>query len=246
MGSATLNAQSNLGEARLLRIEPKEPSGISPLVEGGAPAKKWLISYSVGAAYTDLDSGGHAWNAPFQVDVSNGLYTFTAQSDGYAIISDGSDASGFSDILIQVRRKLWTSDTANQVFSASTGATIPIGGDIGSTRTKERVTASYAFDAAESLRVSVSGSLRRSESAAAANRNPYSQVVATQAIYNLGNSKDVFIQYVAAHPNGGDWSSTVVIGHDFPISKTLGGSISLARGLNSGSEDTAIEFDISW
>jgi len=247
---APLAAQSNLSEARLLRgikTEKAEPParGLGPAAAAPMPAPDWTSSFSLGIAYTDFEAGGHGWNIPFQLDLKRGVYTLTAQTDGYAITSDPSDASGFSDILLQAKRT-WKVAGTTQVLSLSGGATLPVGGDMGSQRTKERVTGNFSFAATDAMRVSASASLRRSEDARKAKRNPYTRVLASQAIFDLGDNYDTFLQFVAAHPNGGRWGTTLIAGFDFPMKHGYAGTISLARGLNRGGKDTAIEFDLSW
>lgn len=243
---APLVAQSNLSEARLLRgikIPKAEPG--PGLTAAPTPTADWAPSYSLGIAYTDFETGGHGWNVPFQLDLKRGAYTLTAQTDGYAIASDPIDASGFSDILLQAKRT-WKVTGTTQVLSLSGGATVPVGGDMGSQRTKERVTGSFAFAPTDAVLVSASASLRRSEDARKAKRNPYTQVLASQAVVDLGDGYDTFLQFVAAHPNGGKWATTLIAGFDFPMMHGFTGTISLARGLNRGGKDTAIEFDLSW
>ena len=246
-------AQSNTSEARLLRVQPRVPVP-APLraLERGVlapqPPPPWTVSYLLGAAYTDFDAGGHGWNSPIEVDVTNGTYTFTVQNDGYARNTGSTDTSGLNDFLLLIQDKIWSSPASKQTLMISAGTTIPVGGEVGSTRTKERASAKYAFDLSDDVRTSLAGSLRRSEVAVAAGKNPYSQVLAGQCTYKLDGGKDVLLQIVSAHANGkgGGWSSTAVVGHDFPLDQTFSGSISLARGINKGSEDTSIEFDLSW
>ena len=240
-------AQTNTSEARLLRIQPREPVlvPLRALREGVAAPQPWQVSYMFGMAYTDLDAGGHGWSTPLEIDVSKDIYTFTVQSDGYARMTGSPGTSGFSDVLLQVSDKIWSSPAANQKLMFSAGATIPTGGDVGSTHAKERTTGKYTFDLSGNVQTTLSASLRRSEGAATG-KNPCSQVIGGLCVYKMGNGKGIFLQVVSAHPNGGDWSSTAIVGHDFPLPQKFSGTISLARGLNKGGEDTSLELDLSW
>lgn len=243
------SAQIDFSESRLLRreISITEPGTGTELATAAdsKPATDWRGEYSLGLAYTDTESGDRAWNTPWQIDWTDDTNTVTAQSDGYARVEGAADISGFSDVWLVFKRKQLTfADEGSLSWSA--GATVPVGGDIGSEYLKERVTVSYTSSSAP-LQLTFSASLRRSEEADRADRNPYTQVLALQGVGKGWGGRPVFAQFVTAHPNGSSgWSSTLVCGHMFRVNDKLSGMISIARGLRRGSRDTTLEVDLLW
>mgnify|MGYP003576508163 CR=1 FL=1 len=246
--TAAVGADSGLSESRMLRNQRDiQPSVTLPALRVWAAnadteAPKWAFAFSAGGAYTDFDAGGDAWNTPLLFSASREAYTLTLETDGY---SDSGDISGVNDVLVTVRKRLWMSDDKKHTWLFGGGATIPVGGDAGSDRTKERVTLTYKHALSENSGFSLTGSLRRSEQAAKDDLNPYTQVLAAQVYGPLSEKIGGFLQFVAAHPNGGDWSTTAIGGVEFPLTETLGGTFSLAQGLKSGEKDTAISFEVS-
>jgi hypothetical protein len=247
--ASVAQAQSDFGEARLLRAEMSTASAdqrfglLRPEMAVGAP--RWQISREVGIAYTAFDAGGHGWNVPFTFSATNEKkYKLSMQSDGFA---DTSDASGFSDVLLQFGRTVWTATNpakkSQRFLSMSTGATVPVGGEIGTKYTKERATISYGSNSQYTSFV-ITGSLRRSEAVAKADGNPYAQVFSATLGREVGK-KTLFGQVLSSHANGSDWSTTIVVGCSFPVGHSTA-TLSVGQGLDRGARDLGVGLDFSW
>lgn len=227
-------------DARLFRLAPMSDQ----LLRTARVANVWTAEYSFGAAHTEFDGGGHAFNTPASLVLTRGLYTLTFATDGYTRLStDGLE--GLSDILVIGGKTLWENDAADRSLSGTLGLSIPTRGDVGSRKTAEFLSLAYSFSPAANVGLTTSAQLYRDESVASDNENPYSQTLGVLLARKLSADRNVFLQFVSSHANGFDWQHTIVAGYDFPL-RTTTASLAISHGLSSDAHHSTFEFQIFW
>lgn len=243
----TAPAQSDLAETRLLRSLRADARGESATLKGMTEKpEEWTQAWSIGAAFTNLSGAGEAWNIPWQFEAKRGKHSILLQSDGYTDVSGPEAAAGFSDILAQYRQRVWRSDDATDSISIGLAATVPVGGEVGSDHTSERLSISRSIITPDDLLLIFAASISRSEAAADTGGNPYRQSLSILAAGKLLGVDGTFLQLLTSHANGSRWGTSLAVGIEFSLSEKVTGTLSLVRGVSEGNEDTSVGFDLSW
>jgi type II secretory pathway pseudopilin PulG len=252
--AANAELQLNLRELRLNAFEPSGPTFEYKSLPNGEPPcnpTNLLWTASIGAAYTDAESGTKTGSVPYNVKAQIGDNSLSLTSpNGYShVSSDGSSKSGVGDPTIQAAHQ-WNLECKVSTLIGSVGATIPAGGEVGSTNAKQRAGLSYARAFSAEWKVTLSGKIAHTTKMTDPGVSAITDTGLISVTYRLPDNPSMHqlqLQLGRSNQSGVGGSTQSAFTYNFPITaSTLGGSLAYTRGLTAGTRDNTLEFDLVW
>lgn len=247
--SDRLEARGLRQEARMLGREMR----VTAEAEAAPPALSWDIS--IGAAYTDAEDKSKTWTTPFVIKAifNEKIDTLKLAGDGYTSTKadDGTRSRGFSDLDVALIHTLYRKKENDRItkFSVQAGYVMPTHGEVGSSKGKEKIGASYLAPLVGAWDGLVTVKLSRQDADPKPGASRYGRSVLAQATYTYPDTSDVLFQFLRTYRPGAGGTTQVTAAYEFPItSKGKDGwimSINLIRGLSTGGRDNTIEVDFS-
>jgi hypothetical protein len=235
-------------ETRFFQQERRDQQ--SMVRSAAAPAAdRTKYDLTIGLAYTKADEDGHSVNTPFEFAATMpgiGKTVFKVFGDGFTRVSasDGN-ASGLADLNFSVAHSFFASEPKLRL---GLGLKLGSGGDVGSNSQALFATAGYGMDLGGGWSGGASGKVRRDLGGIPDGVSRTVLSGALQVGYSLkdaGNFSTVFAQLGRARRVGASGVTFAVVGTDFSITPTWGGTFSVARGITRGARDTSVEIDFS-
>lgn len=231
-------------EARFLRQEQRDlRTGM-----GLKALERDRVGYSasIGVAYTRADGAGHAVTTPFELAATfptAGKTVLKAAGDGYAHVSvPGLSRSGFADVDIGAFHSFFP---AAPSLRLGAGVKIATGGVAGSDSDAVYLAASYQAPLGDRTTVGLATRVRRDVNNVPAGVSATVLSGSAQVAFATGSPavETVFAQLGRARRVDGAGSSFAAVGADRSFG-VWSGTVSLVKGLTSGSRDTTLQFDL--
>ena len=214
-----------------------------------ASAIEWFGS--VGATYIDAQDGSKLWLTPFALDAQlNRDTTLRVEGDGFGHIDlDGNTTQGFSNVTLIASHVVFRNEASR--VRLAVGASAPGSDGIGSSGAKQRVSASYSRNLSSRWSMLAAGRLTRRNQDPLPGASRIEQYGRLQTGYTLDPPiassllpRAVFVLIERTYRHGAGGATQATASYEFPLSATLGGSISFTRGLSTGLRDNTVAFDL--
>jgi hypothetical protein len=204
---------------------------------------------SLGLATDSDESDTRTISTPFALTYQRGgkndWWKFKVQGDGYMRSREASidTVNGFADVQLKVLHLLGAG------FTGGVGLTLPTKGAVGSRAASQSGKLIYEHTFASAWTLLASGSLIHANGSPD-DQSPYIKVLYAELGWEF-KTDHVLIPNLTHTRRGGTASSTELgFECDFPLpfvekTKKIDASVSLIRGITSGSRHTSVEFDLS-
>jgi hypothetical protein len=204
----------------------------------------WKLT--AGIAATRAENGERIVSTPFQLRArfNEGRTALKLSGSGYSDVrSEGHSAAGFNDVYLML----------NQLVApgliAEGGASLPAGGEIGSSDTRERVGAIYNHGFSRRWDGQLHARLTHYEGEVRPGVARVREQGLAQVAYNLDAPRsDVLVQLLRTYRRGARSASSAAIVYEFPLAQKRRApmaAVGFTRGLTAGARDNTLEVDLS-
>jgi hypothetical protein len=234
-------------ELRGVKFEARDFSSLMFGLKFAAPPVT-IYDISVGAAYTHGEDGTNAWTTPLELDITlpDKVNVFKIKTDGYIhSVNQGETVSGLASLGFAASHAFKTSD-GKSALRLGAGISVPTGGQVGGNTGAQSLSATVirALNDKWTGVVALSESRRNAISTPGVSR--YSSTGLGMIRYMVDGDHQWAFSVDRSVRRGAGGASEVSAEYDFPLTKILGGVLTLTRGLTSGSRDNTIEFDVTY
>lgn len=250
MLAANGSAWSQIAESISDRLETSTLRQEVPMALLETKAEPGLkMSLSGGLSYTDAQAGTESFSTPFSLKAAfNGGRTSARLSgDGYQSVDSGaSTASGVADILAAVSHQLYVFPSLGAKLFGEAGFTFPTGGDVGSSKSRQRVGASYAMTLTDAWSAVLLGRLTRASADPAPGASRVTRTVSGEVGYKFREVNDVAVSLARSYRPGAGGNSQAGVSYSRKLSpagtRVTGGYV---RGFTSGAESDTVYASIA-
>lgn len=207
------------------------------------------MSVTGGLSYTDAEAGTETFSTPFTLKATfnEGRTSARLSGDGYQSVDSGaSTASGLADILAAVSHQLYAFPSVKGKLFGEAGFTFPTGGDVGSSKSRQRVGASYAMPLTDAWSAVLLGRLTRASADPAPGASRVTRTVSGEAGYKFREVNDVAFSLARSYRPGAGGNSQAGLTYNRKLS-TAGARVTggYVRGFTSGAESDTVYASVS-
>jgi len=250
MLAAPASAWSQVAESISDRLETNSLRQEVPMALLEAKAQPGLqMSVSGGLSYTDAEAGSETFSTPFTLKATfnEGKTSARLSGDGYQSIDSGaSTASGLADLLAAVSHQLYAFESVSGKLFGEAGLTFPTGGDVGSSKSRQRVGASYAMPLTDAWSAVLLGRLTRASADPAPGVSRVTRTVSGEVGYKFLAVNDVAFSLARSHRSGAGGNSQAGLTYNRKLAtagiRVTGGYV---RGFTSGAESDTVYASIT-
>ena len=245
MLAAAGTASSQVAESLSDRLETTTLRQEAPLALLEAKAVPGLlVALSVGLSYTDAEAGSETFATPFTLrGTFNESKTIARLSgDGYQRVESGaSTASGVSDILAALSHELYDFSSSRSKLFGEAGITFPTGGEVGSSKSRQRASAIYRMTLAEAWSAAAVGRLTRSSADPAPGASRITRTLSGEVGYKFQQVNEAALSLARSYRPGAGGNSQAGLTYSRKLnpagSKLSAGYV---RGFTTGAESNTV------
>jgi hypothetical protein len=223
-------------EVPMAVLEKKDQRGVQMSVTGGL-------------SYSDAEAGTETFSTPFSLKATfnEGKTSARLSGDGYQSVDSGaSTASGVADILALVSHRLYTFPSLGAKLVGEAGFTFPTGGEVGSSKSRQRVGASYAMTLTDAWSAVVLGRLTRASADPAPGTSRVARTVSGEVGYKFRQVNDVALSLARSYRPGASGNSQAGVTYSRKLSPAgTGVTGGYVRGFTSGAESDTVYASIA-
>lgn len=232
-------------ELRELRQEASAP--VSILKATDAPE----LTLQLGASFVDSPNGSEAFSTPFSIRGTFGKTTVRIGSDFQYVDEGASNRSGFGDVLLAANHQLYERidprflpERRKHKLLGEIGFFAPMGGDVGSSHSRERLGVSYAGPLTEGFSLGTKVQLTRRSADPKPGESRLTRTLTGDLGYAIDSETEVSSSLTRSHRSGAGGTTKAGVTYTDTLKAGPKVSFGYVRGLTKDAKDHTFEASV--
>ena len=203
------------------------------------------MSVTGGLSYTDAEAGSETFSTPFTLKAAfnQGKTSARISGDGYQSVDSGaSTKSGVADILAALSHQYAFQSGS---LTGEVGLVLPTGGEVGSSKSRQRISAAYSTPLSAAWSAVMLGRLTRNSADPAPGASRITRTLSGELGYRFQEVNDVAFSLARSYRPGAGGTSQAGLSYSRKLSTGTKVVAGYVRGFTTGAESDNVYASVS-